>query len=77
MAIQKKKPEAEVVEEQQQPKAAAPTRSAGMVKVLNKAKSYLQQPSTGIRISADQMKEVKEDSWVKIQVEAGLLQLVK
>ena len=75
MAIQKKKAETEVVEEQ--PKATAPTRSAGMVKVLNKAKSYLQQPSTGIRIPADQMKEVKEDSWVKIQVEAGLLQVVK
>lgn len=79
MAIQKKKSETEKVEVTEEKQETAPevTRSAGMVKVLNKAKSYLQQPSTNIRISAGEVKEVKDDSWVEIQVASKLLQRVK
>lgn len=48
-----------------------------MVKVLNTCKSFLQQPSTGIRVSIGGVAEVKADSWVELQVASGLLKLVK
>jgi hypothetical protein len=39
--------------------------------------AYLVQPSTGIRISLKEVRELKDDSWAELQVGAGLLKRVK
>lgn len=39
--------------------------------------AYLVQPSTGIRITFKEVKELKDDSWAELQVGAGLLKRVE
>lgn len=75
-----KEPEPEVTEEPtpvvtQEPEAEAP-RVSVMVEVLNLCDSYLQQPSTGIRIGGNEVKELKADGWLEGQIAASLLKLV-
>lgn len=65
-------PEPEVTEE---PEVEAP-RASAMVEVLSLCDSYLQQPSTGIRIGAREVKELKVDGWLEGQIDAKLLELV-
>ena len=73
-------PEPEVTDEPaavvtQEPEAEAPSVSV-MVEVLNLCDSYLQQPSTGIRIGGKEVKELKADGWLEGQIAANLLKLV-
>lgn len=73
-------PEPEVTEEPtavvtQEPEAEAP-RASHMVEVLNLCDGFLQQPSTGIRIGANEVKELKADGWLEGQIDAKLLKLV-
>ena len=65
-------PEPEVTKE---PEVEAPRVSA-LVEVLSLCDSYLQQPSTGIRIGAREVKELKADGWLEGQIDAKLLKLV-
>ena len=65
-------PAAEVTKE---PEVEAPRVSA-LVEVLSLCDSYLQQPSTGIRIGAREVKELKADGWLEGQIDAKLLKLV-
>ena len=65
-------PEPEVTKE---PEVEAPRVSA-LVEVLSLCDSYLQQPSTGIRIGAREVKELKVDGWLEGQIDAKLLKLV-
>lgn len=51
-----------------------PARSGdGLVEVRNDLGTYLQQPSTGIRIHAHSTARVADDSWLGMQVRARLL----
>lgn len=73
-------PEPEVTDEPaavvtQEPEAESP-RVSVMVEVLNLCDSYLQQPSTGIRIGGKEVKELKADGWLEGQIAANLLKLV-
>lgn len=46
-----------------------------MVKVHNPHNRYhYVQPSTGIRIGANQTKDLREDGWLNLQVKAGVLE---
>ena len=65
-------PEPEVTKE---PEVEVP-RASAMVEVLSLCDSYLQQPSTGIRIGAREVKELKVDGWLEGQIDAKLLKLV-
>lgn len=66
-------PEAVVEPVTQEPEAP---RVSVMVEVLNLCDGFLQQPSTGIRIGANEVKELKADGWLEGQVAASLLKLV-
>lgn len=69
-------PEPEVTEEPAAAVTAEAPRASTMVEVLNLCDSYLQQPSTGIRIGAREVKELKVDGWLEGQIGANLLKLV-
>lgn len=75
-----KEPEPEVTDEPaavvtQEQEVEAP-RASHMVEVLNLCDGFLQQPSTGIRIGANEVKELKVDGWLEGQIDAKLLKLV-
>jgi hypothetical protein len=59
--------------ETQEPQAQA----SGLAKFQMERGAYLVQPSTGIRISLKEVRELKDDSWAELQVGAGLLKRVK
>ena len=60
---------------QAEPKAE-PKPAAGLAKFQMERGAYLVQPSTGIRISLKEVRELKDDSWAELQVGAGLLKRV-
>ena len=75
-----KEPDPEVTDEPaavvtQEQEVEAP-RASHMVEVLNLCDGFLQQPSTGIRIGANEVKELKVDGWLEGQIDAKLLKLV-
>lgn len=45
-----------------------------MVKVHNPQRFHYVQPSTGIRIGAEQTKELRNDGWLQLQTGAGVLE---
>lgn len=81
-AAQKATEAAEAQESQvQEPQAQAepkaePKPAAGLAKFQMERGAYLVQPSTGIRISLKEVRELKDDSWAELQVGAGLLKRV-
>lgn len=53
---------------------ASSKKASSMVKVLNKGRYFFVQPSTGIRIPAGQVTEVRDDAWLSLQLKAGLFE---
>lgn len=51
------------------------TSEPEMVKVHNPQRFHYVQPSTGIRIGAEKTKELRNDGWLKLQTDAGVLEL--
>lgn len=51
-----------------------PKSSGKLVKVYNPQRYFYVQPSTGIRINAQTVTEVRDDNWVALQVGANILQ---
>lgn len=51
--------------------------SSTMVLVRNLKRTFFLQPDTGLRIEALAEKELRNDSWLQLQIRAGLLELVK
>lgn len=70
-----KEPEPEVTEGLEGEVTKEP-QTSHMVEVLNLCDGFLQQPSTGIRIGANEVKELKVDGWLEGQIDAKLLKLV-
>ncbi len=61
----------------QEPETQAPQpQASGLAKFQMERGAYLVQPSTGIRISLKEVRELKDDSWAELQVGAGLLKRV-
>lgn len=62
------------------PKAAKPattsSTSSNLVKCAVVRGGFYVQPSTGIRISGSNPTELKDDSWLNVQVKAGLIKKV-
>ena len=51
--------------------------SSTMVLVRNLKRTFFLQPDTGLRIEALAEKELRNDSWLQLQIRAGLLELMK
>jgi FtsZ-interacting cell division protein ZipA len=66
-----KQPEQETAKAQEQKSAEAPARE--MLKVHNPTHGFFVQPSTGLRIAAQDTKELRHDGWLKLQLKAGTL----
>ena len=62
---------ASVVEE-----APAPAVTNTMVMVRNLRKTFFYQPDTGLRIAGGKTRALRNDSWLAMQVAAGLLEVV-
>lgn len=58
-------------EPQEKKQTAKPT---GMVKVKNNGRFFLRQPSTGIRIDAGSVEELKNDNWLQLQIDRRLME---
>jgi hypothetical protein len=74
-AAEAQEPQAQEPQVQVEPKAE-PKPAAGLAKFQMERGAYLVQPSTGIRISLKEVRELKDDSWAELQVGAGLLKRV-
>ena len=70
---QKPAPEAE---SQETPETSAPAVTNTMVMVRNLRKTFFYQPETGLRIEGGKTRELRNDSWLVMQVAAGLLEVV-
>lgn len=57
-------------------KGENPKASSTMAMVRNLRKSFFYQPATGLRIDAEEVKELRDDSWLELQIAAGLLERV-
>lgn len=57
-------------------KGEDPKASSTMAMVRNLRKSFFYQPTTGLRIDAEEVKELRDDSWLELQIAAGLLERV-
>lgn len=53
-----------------------PKASSTMAMVRNLRKTFFYQPTTGLRIDAEEVKELRDDSWLELQIAAGLLERV-
>lgn len=55
----------------EEPKVSSPTKQ--LVSVTNLRKTFFYQPSTGFRIGSLETKDMLDDSWLEMQIGAGLL----
>lgn len=69
-----KTPELEITNEDVQAPDLGPTLR--MVKVENLKGTYFVQASTGLRIGSREVKLLADDSWLELQIRAGLLKKV-
>lgn len=53
-----------------------PAVTTTMVMVRNLRKTFFYQPGTGLRIEGGKTRELRNDSWLAMQVAAGLLEVV-
>lgn len=68
---------AEAIAPEEKSEASEAEEGVAMVKVQNLTNTYFLQASTGIRIKAKEARLMADDSWLFLQIRAGILKKVK
>lgn len=73
-AAKKTEEAAPKTEEVAQKPAPAQPKASTMVKVHNPQRFHYVQPGSGIRIGGKETRELLDDGWLKLQLDAGVLE---